>query len=265
MLVAASDAVKSVLFAATKVRDSEAFELAQKFLQHALSLAAKGSLDESTALHSLGNIAYAMSKYDAAVAHYEAALTIRKRLLGDNHADVAGMYISLSVVFGDLGRLDEALALGSSALEIFNKAPGDNQEDISLCHQNLGIILDRQGKHDEAMEHFSTGLAKTEGETARAADFLVNIGVALKIQSKLDEAMEKHASALRIYEKAKKGTDIALCLHNISEVLMEKGKLDAALEHARKALAIRRSTLPHEHADCGNSHFLIGNILLDSG
>jgi tetratricopeptide (TPR) repeat protein len=268
MLVAASDAVKSVLFAATKVRDSEAFELAQKFLQHALSLAAKGSLDESTALHSLGNIAYAMSKYDAAVAHYEAALTIRKRLLGDNHADVAGMYISLSVVFGDLGRLDEALALGSSALEIFNKAPGDNQEDISLCHQNLGIILDRQGKHDEAMEHFSTGLAivmKTEGETAKAANFLINIGTVLESQNKLDDAMEKYVSALRIYEKAKVDTRVALCYHGIGDLLKKQGKLDAALEHAVKSLAIRRSKLPHEHADCGESHCLIGDILQRSG
>jgi tetratricopeptide (TPR) repeat protein len=46
---------------------------------------------------------------------------------------------------------------------------------------------------------------------------------------------------------------------------MEQGKLDEALEHARKSLTIRRSKLSIEHADCGNSHFLIGNILRRSG
>jgi tetratricopeptide (TPR) repeat protein len=118
------------------------------------------------------------------------------------------------------------------------------------------------------MEHYSVGLAitlETEGETASAADYLSNIGAVLKSQNKLDEAMEKHVSALRIFEKAKVDTAVANCHFNIGNVLMEQGKLDAALEYARKSLAIRRSKLPHEHAHCGESHFLIGIILFRSG
>jgi hypothetical protein len=89
MLLAASDIVTALLRAAESVRDAEAFELAQKFAQRALSLSAKGSLDEATALQSLGMLASHLSKYDAAVAHYEAALNIKKRLLGDDHVEVA--------------------------------------------------------------------------------------------------------------------------------------------------------------------------------
>jgi tetratricopeptide (TPR) repeat protein len=132
----------------------------------------------------------------------------------------------------------------------------------------MGNILMKQGKHEEAMEHHSTGLAitlKTEGETLNAAGFLLNIGAVLSGQEKLDEAMEKFVSALRIYEKAKMDTRVALCHYNIGGVLLKQGKLDAALEHARKSLAIRRSKLPHEHVDCGESHCLIGDILRRSG
>jgi tetratricopeptide (TPR) repeat protein len=265
LLVAASDVADALVCAAESVRCAEAFELAQKFAQRALSLAAKGSLDEAMALSSLGNVAADLSKYDAAVAHYEAALKIRKSLLGD--VDVAAVYSSLSVVFERQGRLDEALVVCSSALEIYSKAPGDNQESKSMCHNNMGNILNEQGKHDEAMEHYSTGLAitlKCEGETARAADFLHNIGNVLMNQNKPGEAMEKYASALRIYEKAKMDTRVALCHLNIGTMLMDQGKLDAALEHARKSLAIRRSKLSHEHANCGDSHMLIGNIHMRS-
>jgi tetratricopeptide (TPR) repeat protein len=106
---------------------------------------------------------------------------------------------------------------------------------------------------------------KTEGETALAASFLINIGTVLVDQNKLDDAMEKLTSALRLFEKAKVGTSIAMCHYNIGNLLMEQGKLDEALEHARKALAIRRSKLSIEHADCGNSHSLIGEILKRSG
>jgi tetratricopeptide (TPR) repeat protein len=265
MLVAVSDIVKALVDAAESVYHTEAFELAQKFAQRALSLAAKGSLSEAAALDFLGNVARDLSKYDAAVAHYEAALKIRKNLLGDKHADVARVYDNLSLVFLRLGRLDEALAMCSSALEIFNKAPGNNQRDILACHHNIGDILRQQGKPGEAMEHFSIGLAVTlekNGETADAATFLLNIGTVLSDQN---EAMEKFVSALRIFEKAKIDTAVAGCHQNISDTLMKQGKLDEALEHARKSLAIRRSKLSIEHAECGESHFLIGDILMRSG
>jgi len=267
MLVAASDVVDALVCAAESVRRAEAFELAQKLAQRALSLSAKGSLSEATALFSLGSVERVLSKYDAAVAHFEAALKIRKSLLGDEHVDVAAVYINLSVVFERQGRLDEALAMCSSALEIFNKAPGDNQESKSVCQNNMGNYLNEQGKHDEAMEHYSIGLEitlKREGETARAADLLINIGAVLAQQNKLDEAMEKYVSALRISEKAKVDTRVALCHYNIGDLLVQQGKLDEALEHARKSLAIRRSKLSHEHADCGDSHYLIGEILFRS-
>jgi tetratricopeptide (TPR) repeat protein len=185
-------------------------------------------------------------------------------LQGDKHVEVAGVTTNLSLALQDLGRLDEALAMCSSALEIYSRVPGDNHNDIVLCHQNMGSILKKQDKLDEAMEHYTTGLAitlKTEGETASAAGFLLNIGAILSSQEKLDEAMEKYLSALRIFEKAKVGTAVALCHFNIGDALSKQGKLDEALEHARKSLAIRRSKLPHEHADCGESHMLIGDIL----
>jgi tetratricopeptide (TPR) repeat protein len=262
MVVAASDIVASLVYAAESVRIAEAFELAQKFAQRALSVSAKGSLDEATALYMLGNVLFALSKYDAAVTHFEACLRIKKSLLGDDHPDVGRVYINFAGVFQRLERLDEALAMSSSALEIFSKAPGE-ENTVAYCHQNIGSILFQQDKHEEAMEHFSTGLAvvlKTEGETASVASFLANIGAVLIRQNKLDKALQKYVSALRIYEEAKVDTLIATCHHNIGAVLMQQGKLDAALEHARKALAIRRSKLSHEHADCGESHCLIGDI-----
>ena len=80
MVVAASDTVNAFLYAANSVRNAEAFELAQKLAQRALSLSAKGSLDEVRALNMLGNVASTLSKYDAAVTYYEAALKIRKSL-----------------------------------------------------------------------------------------------------------------------------------------------------------------------------------------
>jgi tetratricopeptide (TPR) repeat protein len=266
MLVAASDVVDSLLHAAETLRITEAFELAQKFAQRALALAEKGSQSEAGALTSLGILAKTLSKYDAAVAHYEAALKITKNLRGDNHADLARVYFSLSAVFERVGRLDEALAMCSSALEIFNKAP-EPDDNIAICHSNMGNILRQQGKRNEAMKHYSAGLAitlKTQGETATAAGFLLNMGVVLMNQNKLDKATEMYVSALRIFEKAKMDTRVALCHQNLGNLLLKQLKLDAALEHSRKAFEIYQSKGLHEHADSGETRNLIGNILMRS-
>jgi tetratricopeptide (TPR) repeat protein len=268
MLVAVSNVVDALVCASESVRCAEAFELAHKFAQRALSLCAKGSLDEAVALNLMGIVASTLSKYDTALAHYEAALKIRKSLLGDDHTAVASTQIGLSEVFHQLGRVDEALAMCSSALEIFNKAPGDNLKVKSICHSHMGNMLKKQGELNEAMEHYSIGLEitlKSEGETAMAANFLNNTGNVLKDQNKPGEAMEKYVSALRFFEKAKMDTRVAMCHLNIGTVLMDQGKLDAALEHARKSLANYRSKLSPEHVDCGKSHVLIGSILMRSG
>jgi tetratricopeptide (TPR) repeat protein len=244
----------------------EAFELAQKFAQRALSLVAKGSLDEAMALALLGDVASALSNYDAAVTHFEAALKIRKRLLGHDHTAVATVLLNSAGALEHLGRLDEAVVACSSALEIYSKVP--DHDAIAKCHNNMGSALKEQGKHEEAMQHYLIGLAitlKTEGETASAAGFLVSVGNVWLAQNKFEKALEQYVSALRIYEKAKVGTAVALCHTNIGDALMELGQLDAALEHQRKALTIYRSKLSHEHAMCGNCHAYIGDIHIRSG
>jgi hypothetical protein len=93
MLVSTSDTVSTLVDAAEGLKTAEAFELAQRIAQRALLLAAKGSLDEANALLTIGNVAISLSKYDAAVAHLEASVKIRTSLLGDDHADVASVYV----------------------------------------------------------------------------------------------------------------------------------------------------------------------------
>jgi hypothetical protein len=153
MLLSTSDIAVALMRPADRLINQQAFELAQKFAQRALSLVAKGSLDEAMALTLLGDVASAFSNYDAAVTHYEAALNIRKRLLGHDHTTVARVYINSAGALEHLGRVDEALAMCASAIEIFKKAPGDNHKNIANCHQNMGNNLNKQAKYEEAMEH----------------------------------------------------------------------------------------------------------------
>ncbi len=267
MLATTSDIVNALVEAAAGVRIAELFGLAQVLAQRALSLAAKGNVDEARALMSLGNVELCLSRYDAALAHYEASLKITKARLGDDDAQVAVVLDNISSIFSRQGRLDEAAAMCASALAIFKKAPG-HQGMVATSHRTMGHILKDQRKFDEALAHYSIGLElmlKTKGETADAAGILNGMGAALLSMNRFDEAMEKLVAGLRILEKENAHIGVASCHQNIGNALMEQGKLAKALEHARKALAIYKATLAHDHADCADCHYLVGSVLVRSG
>jgi len=266
MLMNAADTASVLADAAESLRKAEAFDQALKLALRALSCAAKGSRSEAVARRSAGNILSALSKYDEAVAHYEAALTISKKL--GVHLLTAGVSVCKAAVLRKQGRLGEALAMSATALDMFSKAPGDNESNIAICHNNMANVFVQQNKPKEALAHYSIALditLKKEGETASAANCLINIGSVLSDQNQLDDALKAYVSAQRILQRAKVDTGVAVCHHNIGDVLMQQGKLDAALEHARKAFAVYASLSFHEHADSADSRYLIGNILRRSG
>jgi tetratricopeptide (TPR) repeat protein len=266
MLMNAADTANVLSDAAESLRKAEVFDQALKLAQRALSCAAKGSRSEAVARRSLGNILAALSKYDEALAHYEAALNVSKKL--GVHLLTAGVSVCMAGLLRKQGRLGEALAMSTGALEMYSKAPGDNVVNIAICHNNIANVFVEQDKPKEALEHYLISFditVKKEGETPSAANCLINIGNVLSDQNKLDEAMKAYVNAQRILQKAKVEAGVAVCHHNIGSVLEKQDKFDAALEHARKAFAIYASLSFHEHADSADTRFLIGNILQLSG
>ncbi|WP_130758759.1 tetratricopeptide repeat protein, partial [Microcystis aeruginosa] len=77
-------------------------------------------------------------------------LDLRKRLLGDNHPDVAASLNNLAGLYKSQGRYTEAEPLYREALDLRKRLLGDNHPDVAASLNNLAGLYKSQGRYTEA-------------------------------------------------------------------------------------------------------------------
>ena len=71
---------------------------------------------------------------------HEKALTIYKKIFGEDHADVATSYNNLASVYNSLGEYNEAKELYEKALTICKKIFGEDHADVATSYNNLASV-----------------------------------------------------------------------------------------------------------------------------
>ncbi len=89
-------------------------------------------------------------RYEEAEPLYLQALELCKRLLGDNHPDVATSLNNLALLYESQGRYEEAEPLYLQALELRKRLLGDNHPDVATSLNNLALLYETQGKLEDA-------------------------------------------------------------------------------------------------------------------
>jgi tetratricopeptide (TPR) repeat protein len=84
-------------------------------------------------------------RYPEAEPLYLEALDLRKRLLGDNHPDVATSLNNLAYLYKSQGRYTEAEPLYSKALQICEQSLGIAHPTTMTVRGNYAICLRRGG------------------------------------------------------------------------------------------------------------------------
>ena len=213
--------------------------------------ALEGDPASADAHNNLGTVLMEQGRLPSAVGQFEAALAIRP--------DYAAAHNNLAFALAAEDRLDEAVAHYRKAIEI----------DLAYtdAHNNLGTALARQGKLDEAIVHFRKALELNPGGAQAEA----NLGRALRAQDKFDEAIPHLERALSAGSEtadlhnslgttlAEKGHSLAsttddTVLHNsLGMALAEKGRLDEAIPHFEKAVALDPAN-GDAHANLGRAY-----------
>jgi eukaryotic-like serine/threonine-protein kinase len=218
-----------------------------------------------------GDLLWTEGKYEEALAEHRHALSIRERVLGPDHAEVAQSHNSIGIVLDDEGKYDEALAEYRRALAMRERILGAEHPDVAGSHNNIGLALGRQGKYEEALAEHRRALAIRETvlgpDHPDVAASYNNIGLVLEDQGKYAQALAEFQRALAIREKAlgPDHPDVALSHNNIGVALDDQGKSDQALPEFRRALAIREKALDPDHPDVAQSHNNIGVVLTEQG
>ncbi|MEH2024527.1 tetratricopeptide repeat protein, partial [Nostoc sp.] len=80
-------------------------------------------------------------RYSEAEPLYQQALALRKRLLGDNHPDVANSLNNLAGLYKSTRRYSEAEPLYQQALAICEQTLGVGHPDTIMVRGNYAIFL----------------------------------------------------------------------------------------------------------------------------
>jgi tetratricopeptide (TPR) repeat protein len=108
---------------------------------------------------NLGQVHYRQGRLGDAERELSTALAERRRIFGDDHANVAVSASRLSGVVADLGDAERAIELASDAIATFERAGQASSREAALAHQAHAHALDRAGRHAEALTEIDRALA----------------------------------------------------------------------------------------------------------
>lgn len=251
-----------------------AYEAALPLLEQAVALGRRSlgpSRELAQSLNDLGVARGQLAQLDAARATLESALAMRRKVLGEEHPEVAVSHSELGRTLFDLGRLDEAEAHFRAALAIRRKALGPDDHETATSMSDLGLLLRQKGDRAGAEALFRKTLAVTRKSSGPkhpdVATALANL--ALTVNERGDhaaaEAMFREALAISLASLGREHPDNAQRLANLAAVLRLRGKLAEAAAKNEEALALSRPALGPDHPAVARQEVGLARVYLDQG
>jgi len=185
-----------------------------------------------------GILAYAQSDFSDAVAHYEAALGIFRKL-GDTSGTARTLNnLGLALVFHQ-SPAEAMLVLGES-LKLHEDL--GEAEGVAKVLNNLGIAAFRQGSLDEARNYYwrSLRIRREMGAEGAMAECLTNLGEIAFAEQNFAEAGRLFGESLAILRRIGDRRALVHVCHNWGEVLFKMGDLPGARNAFRESLELAR-------------------------
>lgn len=249
---------------------------AVRVLEHAIARTKADHVDDpadaadAESFLGLGLVFYD-DRFDEAVAHAQAAVTIDRDAYGPDHPYVGVMVSNLGIVEQEAGRLDEALAAVSQSLAIHQAAL--ERGELSPQNQNLGnallntgIVLVRLGRAREAAALVERAAAIYRANDER--DGLVNADTMLadswRQLGRLSDAVRVAAEAQAAVDKSPDTSPEFLVELFVVEawLALDQGKSDRALPIAERALTLAQSGTVHLY-DQSKARLVLARALAD--
>ena len=223
-------------------------------------------------INNLGLLADLRGDLKAADARYAEALAIYKNNPGDA-ARVADATTNLATVAHKLGDRARAIELATQALAMRKQTSGARSVDVWNSLTNLAAM-------QEAADDLSAA-EKTRREALALADELVDPPHRMIVTStsalsrtlwlrggdSLTEAdkLQNQAVAMATQLDGAQSASVAVATDLLACIARDRGQLDEAIELFRKALAIRKATLPTDHPDVATEMSQLADALSRAG
>ena len=173
----------------------------------------------------LGELAY----YSESLCYYTKVLTVKEKVLPENHPDIATSCNNVGVAYGELGEHKKELEYKLKALTIREKVLPKNHPDIAASYNNVGYAYGELGEHKKELEYKLKALA---------------------IREKV--LPENHP-------------DIAISYNNVGVVYMDLKEYKKALQYMLLATPIFEQTVPKNNAQLARLYSRISKAYANLG
>ncbi|WP_428936842.1 tetratricopeptide repeat protein [Fontivita pretiosa] len=213
----------------------------------------------------------AVGRSDLALPHAEAALGVRRRLLGEDHPDTLNSFLWMGTLLHGTGKLDEADRFLRESVERNRRILGSDHPDTLGAINSLASLRQARGKLLDAELLFREALDRRR-LLARPGDrnllvSVLNLGTLFVAQGRFDEADSLLRDALEQH-RVTLGDDhpnTLAALNQLATLLQEQGKLDEAEALLSESLERHRRVLGDDHPHTTSAINNMGMLLQTKG
>ena len=192
-------------------------------------------------------------RFDEGADTARRQLEIQRRILGQEHPDVATTINNLALLLLMQAKYEEAGPLAREALAMHRRLRGRLHPEIAISVNNLACILKDQGKYSQAEPLYREALGLAIELWGRndpsLAMNLNNLGVIFWYQGDFAaaEPLFREALAMRRQTLEPDHPDVAQSINNLAFLLNAQGDYAGAEGLYRELIAMRRASLGEEH------------------
>ena len=228
-------------------------------------------LEQARLMNTMGRVYDELGLYEQALPLLESALAARRRVLGEEHLDVAESLADLGTAKYHTGEYDVARSLIEQSMAIRNQLLGPESPLVASSLHDLGTLRYSRGEYDAARALLERALAIREKITAGGADDVANtlnsLGAIAFKSGNYTEAGRLWERTLAIREKTLSPNHplIAQTLNNIAVLHTSTGDAAGARPLLERAVRIQEKVLGPKHPDLASGLMNVGDIVLALG
>ena len=246
-----------------------------KYAQNALEICkthlSENSFEEALAYDNLGLCYEENLEYEKALTLFKKSLSIKQKILPQDHKSLGASYQYLGVIAEDHDNLEEALFYYKRHLEISLKARGAKHEYTANSYNNIGAVLDALGKHDEALQYHKKSLEIRQElfgeEHYHVSNSYNNIGLVYRKKGDYDSALKYYQKAIGIRQElfGEGHSTLIGPYHNIGVLYDHMELFDDALKFYNKGLSIILNLVGADHIYTAQSYENLADHYLKQG
>ncbi len=208
---------------------------------------------EAEIRHTIGTTYWALGFSAEAQQHLSRAWTLRRGLLGEEHADTVLSRHNLALALLAAGQFEDALPILREALANLEKTAGAEHPDALSAMHNLAGVYQAAGRPDEAIPLYERTLSlsqKVLGLTHRdTLATLCNLALAYQEAGRLEEALPRCQEIVRLSTEqlGKDHPQTLAAMNNLAVVYRDTGKVDDALSLYEQTVELAKRILGPRH------------------